>query len=174
MIAEDHADSKEASRKIYECIRTKLLFANGDHKLPIIYVIDSILKNARGCYIGLFEDDAKTWMKAVYRALPDEPRRAKLKKVWNTWKDFSLFSTEKWKAIGECFEGSGSSGDKSPRSSSPLGATLAAGIPRSVRQNCIHVSPILWVTVKRPSHTVLLDTFLLFWCWINSKRVLLF
>lgn len=134
MIAEDHADSKEASKKLYECIRTKLLFASGDHKLPIIYVIDSILKNARGCYIGLFEDDAQTWMNSVYRALPDEDTRSKLKRVWNTWKDFSLFSTEKWKAIGACFEGSGNSGERSPRSSSPSGATLAAGIPRSVRQ----------------------------------------
>ena len=133
MIAEHHADSKDASKKIYECIRTKLLFANGDHKLPIFYVIDSILKNARGCYIGLVEEDAASWMKSVYRALPDETRRSKLKKVWNTWKDFSLFSTEKWRAMGECFEGSGGGGEKSPRSSSPMGGgNLAAGIPRSV------------------------------------------
>ena len=169
MIAEDHANSKEASKKIYECIRTKLLFANGDHKLPIIYVIDSILKNARGCYIGLFEDDAKSWMKSVYRALPDETRRTKLKKVWNTWKDFSLFSIEKWRAMGECFDGSASSGEKSPRSSSPLGGTLAAGIPRSVRQHhSLHCNQL--VGRQRNSQNMFCFIFL----GAASKRVLLY
>ena len=144
MVAEDHANSKESAQKVYDCIRGKLLSSAGDHKLPIMYVIDSILKNARGAYIGLFEDDAKTWMSSVYRSLPDETTRSKLKRVWKTWNDFSLFPQEKWMAIGECFEGddgnnnnlknnNSQSGSSSPRSSSPLGSsTTVAGIPRSV------------------------------------------
>ncbi|CAB9499366.1 PCF11, cleavage and polyadenylation factor subunit, homolog (Saccharomyces cerevisiae) [Seminavis robusta] len=132
MIAEDHSESKEAARRVYDCIREKLLSSSGDHKLPIMYVIDSILKNARGAYIGFFEQDAPKWMPSVYRALPDETRRNKLKKVWNTWKDFSLFAPDKWKAMGECFESDNTDGSTSPRSSSPLGGSnLVAGIPRS-------------------------------------------
>ena len=134
MIAEDHAESKEAAKKIYDCIRNKLLSSSGDHKLPIMYVIDSILKNAKGCYITLFEEDAPTWMQSVYLALPDETRRFKLKKVWNTWKDFGLFREDIWKAMGECFDVDSNAGSMSPsRPSSPLSSSLAAGIPRSVR-----------------------------------------
>ena len=133
MIAEDHADSKEDAKKLYDCIREKLLSSSGDHKLPIMYVIDSILKNARGCYIGFFEDEAPTWMPEVYKALPDEARRTKLKRVWNTWKDFTLFSNDKWKAMGECFDSDAAGDGEETRSSSPLGGNLVAGIPRSVR-----------------------------------------
>jgi pre-mRNA cleavage complex 2 protein Pcf11 len=133
MIAEDHAESKEASKKIYECIRDKLLSSAGDYKLPIMYVVDSILKNAKGLYVTLFEEDAPKWMPSVYRALPDEARRAKLRKVWDTWKDFSLFRDDKWMEMGECFDSEGNDASISPIPSSPLCASLVAGIPRSVR-----------------------------------------
>ena len=133
MVAEDHAESMDSAKKIYDCIRGQLLAANGDYKLPIMYVIDSILKNAKGCYIGFFEDDASSWMGSVYRSLPNETTRSKLKKVYKTWNDFSLFPLDKWKAMGECFnDDNDDTGSRSPRSSDPSGAGTVAGIPRSV------------------------------------------
>lgn len=136
MVAEDHADAKDSAQKVYDCIRGQLLAANGDHKLPIMYVIDSILKNAKGCYIQFFEDDASSWMASVYKSLPDDATRAKLKKVYKTWNDFSLFPLDKWKAMGECFQddaNNNDAGSRSPRSSDQPGASIVAGIPRTVR-----------------------------------------
>ena len=146
MVAEDHADSQNSAQKVYDCIRGQLLSASGDHKLPLMYVIDSILKNARGCYITLFQDDAESWMASVYRSLPDDATRTKLKKVYKTWNDFSLFPLDKWKAMGECFQddginnnSGGGNANANPGSSSDhraAGASIVAGIPRTV-------SPIL-------------------------------
>lgn len=139
MIAEDYADQKESASKIYDCIRGKLLLAAGDHKLPIIYVIDSVLKNAKRCYIDLMEDDAKSWMPAVYRDIPDKVGREKLKKVWNTWNTFNVFSQEKWNEMGQCFNDNGEANDGSlsPNASSSVGMSSAAGIPRTVGYNFI-------------------------------------
>ena len=146
MVAEDHANSKGAAQKVYDCIRGKLLTANGDHKLPIMYVMDSILKNARGSYPGLLEEDAATWMTSVYRDVPNETTRGKLKRVWKTWNDFSLFSSEdKWLAMGTCFDedlshsssqNATQRGALTPGSASPIsaGAGAVAGIPRTVRK----------------------------------------
>lgn len=130
MVAEDHADSQDSAQKVYDCIRGQLLSASGDHKLPLMYVIDSILKNARGCYIKMFEDDAGSWMASVYRSLPDDVTRAKLKKVYKTWSDFSLFPLDKWKAMGECFQDDDNTAKS--RSSDKGGGSIVAGIPRTV------------------------------------------
>lgn len=133
MIAEDHGESKISSKKVYDCIREKLLSASGDHILPIIYVIDSILKNVKGSYINLMEEDGKQWIPIVYKQLSDETRKGKLKRVWNTWKDFNIFDIEKWNEMGECFnnnnnENNGS--NNSPKSSTTSNSVM--GIPRAV------------------------------------------
>ena len=135
MIAEDYAEEKESASKIYDCIRSKLLSVSGDHKLPIIYVIDSILKNAKGTYISIIEEDAKTWMSTVYIEIPDKVGKEKLKKVWNTWNTFSVFAREKWEEMGACFSSNTAGDDNSGDNS--LGninhnSDGVAGIPRSV------------------------------------------
>jgi pre-mRNA cleavage complex 2 protein Pcf11 len=135
MIAEDYAEEKESASKIYDCIRSKLLSVSGDHKLPIIYVIDSILKNAKGTYISIIEEDAKTWMSAVYREIPDKVGKEKLKKVWNTWNTFSVFAREKWEEMGTCFSSNTAGGDKDGDNSLKNinhNSDGVAGIPRSV------------------------------------------
>jgi hypothetical protein len=63
------------------------------------------LKNVKGEFIPLVEEDAKTWMPLVYQVLPED-QRAKLKRVWNMWRDVNLFSLENWKQMGECFSAS--------------------------------------------------------------------
>jgi pre-mRNA cleavage complex 2 protein Pcf11 len=104
MVAEDHADSKQSAAALYDCIRKPLVSprVSRDRKLPLVYVLDSILKNVKGEFIPLVEQDAKTWMPVVYQVLPED-QRAKLKRVWNMWRDVNLFSLEHWKQMGECF-----------------------------------------------------------------------
>lgn len=136
MVAEDHADSKESARKVYECIRNQLLAARGDHILPVMYVLDSILKNARGYYIQLFTNDATEWMRSVYLSLPNEATRAKLKKVYKTWSDFNLFPLDVWNAVGECLNDDNINDTRInvvASSSGTVGGTIVAGIPRAVR-----------------------------------------
>lgn len=104
MVAEDHANSKKSSAALYDCIRKPLVssIASRDRKLPLVYVLDSILKNVKGNFIPIVEKDAKTWMPIVYAAL-SEPERQKLKRVWNMWHEFNIFQEERWKEMGACF-----------------------------------------------------------------------
>ena len=104
MVAEDHAESKQSAAALYDCIRKPLVSpsVSRDRKLPLVYVLDSILKNVKGNFIPIIEADAKTWMPIVHEALPDD-LRLKLKRVWNMWKEFKIFNDEAWKEMGECF-----------------------------------------------------------------------
>ena len=104
MVAEDHATSKQSAAALYDCIRKPLISSSvsRDRKLPLVYVLDSILKNVKGQFIPLVEKDAKTWMPIVYKALPED-QGTKLKRVWNMWKEFHIFSEASWKEMGECF-----------------------------------------------------------------------
>lgn len=96
--------------------------------LPLVYVLDSILKNVKGFYIDLVQEDAEQWMPKVHHKLQDA-QRARLKKVWTTWDEFKLFSTDAWKAMGRCFDSQSSNGK------SVVGSSLSnvAGIARTVR-----------------------------------------
>lgn len=125
MIAGDYAESKSSAGSIYQIIRERLLATSRDNMLPLVYLLDSILKNVRGFYIEIVQDDAANWMPMVYHKLQDA-QQAKLKKVWNTWEEFKLFSTEAWKAMGSCFDN---------QSGSILNSAVSdvAGIARTVR-----------------------------------------
>ena len=155
MVAEDHAASKANAKAIYECIRQPLMSAKvgSDRKLPLVYVIDSILKNVKGKFIPIIEDDAKEWLPVVYDAL-SETSRAKLKKVWNLWKDSGVFKESSWKEMGKCFgmdvSSSAAGGGPSSTDGSGLSAKLkVAGITVTVRVSCFpgqHVWPPLWTS----------------------------
>lgn len=141
MVAEDHADSRHNAGAIYKCIRDPLVSKKvpSDRKLPLVYVVDSILKNVKGKFVPIIEKDVKNWMPVVYQSLAED-KRAKLKKTWNLWKDSIGFSESSWKEMGACFDptqsSSPSSGDKSSSavSNSALNANLdKAGIARAVR-----------------------------------------
>lgn len=110
MVAEDHADFKSNAAAIYGCIRKPLVSkqVSSDRKLPLVYVIDSILKNVKGAFIPVIEKDAKEWLPIVHQALPED-KRAKLKKVWNLWKDANVFQESSWREMGECFSETGDS-----------------------------------------------------------------
>ena len=87
MIAEDYKDSVPSATKLYAILRHRLLSCKGSEKLPVIYVLDSVLKNCRGAYVSIVEQDAASWMAVVYNQL-DAPQQVKLQKVWRTWNEF--------------------------------------------------------------------------------------
>jgi pre-mRNA cleavage complex 2 protein Pcf11 len=107
MIAEDYSVSfPESSSKIYRAIRDLLLSkdVSSDCKLPLVYVIDSILKNVKGLYIEIMQKDIIQWMEPVYTMLNgNDMARTKLRKVWNTWNEFKIFPLDEWKNMGKCF-----------------------------------------------------------------------
>jgi len=139
MIAEDHATSKSSAKALYQIIKGCLCDPklSRENVLPIVYVVDSILKNARGQYITLIEDDASDWLAAVYPKL-QQTQKLKLKKVWKTWNDYKIFAPESLKVMNQCFA-----------SDEPIGSanvsvvsTLAGGgttISRKVINFLVHV-----------------------------------
>jgi hypothetical protein len=141
MVAEDHADSPKSAAALYDCIRTPLTSPNvsKERKLPLVYVLDSILKNVKGEYIRIVERDAKTWMPLVYNALPEDQGK-KLLRVWNMWRDAKLFSEENWKEMGECFsapaiQGDGARQDRAVRS---ITLTTRVSLVRRLVISCSH------------------------------------
>lgn len=115
MVAEDHAESSRNAAAIYNVIRESLISTDVhcDRKLPLVYVVDSILKNVKGKFIPIVENDAAEWVPVVYRELPED-KRVKLEKVWNLWNKGSsagVFAKDKWEEMGKCFS------DKSASSS---------------------------------------------------------
>lgn len=138
IIAGDHSESRSSASAIYQIIRQRLLSTTRDNMLPLVYLLDSILKNVKGFYIDLVQEDAEKWMPTVHQKLQDA-QRAKLKKVWNTWEEFKIFSTDAWKAMGRCFDSQSSNGN------SVIGSTLSnvAGIARTVRYFFVCMRPRL-------------------------------
>ena len=106
-----------------------MLNTSRDNLLPVVYVIDSILKNVKGLYLNILEKDAIEWMPIVFQKL-DETQRLKLEKVWKTWDEFKLFPQESWKAIGRCFADRSSSNAQTTSSNT---ISEIAGITRTVR-----------------------------------------
>ena len=130
MIAEDYADHRNDATKIYQIIKHRLLNTSPEKMLPVLYVLDSVLKNAKGCFIELVEQEAVDWMPTVHAQLETVPNQQKLQKVWRTWNEpFRLFSSpEAWKAMGRCFS---DTNDKVKVGGSS--SQTVAGIARTVR-----------------------------------------
>lgn len=102
MVAEDHANSAKAAAAIYRCIQQPLLKGPRESKLPLVYVIDSILKNVKGKFTIIIQNDAKNWMPLVYTQI-NQDQKAKLKKTWNSWNQFNIFDEGPWREMGACF-----------------------------------------------------------------------
>eukprot|EP00536_Pseudo-nitzschia_multiseries_P005988 jgi/Psemu1/238996/estExt_Genewise1.C_1220046 len=108
MVAEDYADSPRNAAAIYSIIREPLIATDvhSDRKLPLVYLVDSILYNVKGQFIPLVEKDAANWLPAVYQALPQE-NRAKLEKIWHLWNSRKIFAQDKLEDMGSCFSTNG-------------------------------------------------------------------
>lgn len=134
MIAEDYSISfPKSCTSIHFAIRDLLLSneVKPDCKLPLVYVIDSILKNVKGLYIEIMKEDIQEWMGGVYQLLEgNELARTKLRKVWNTWNEFKIFPDKEWNSMGKCFT---DEDDKATAAKKIADAkTKAAGIDRSL------------------------------------------
>lgn len=96
MIAGDYAQDSRSSLLIYNCIRTRLISEDtpNDYKLPLVYLVDSILKNVGKEFLSISQNDVKNWIPAVYKSLSkiDPTLPSKLKRVINTWKDYNVFN----------------------------------------------------------------------------------
>mmetsp|Transcript_8246 Transcript_8246/g.12684 ORF Transcript_8246/g.12684 Transcript_8246/m.12684 type:complete len:544 (-) Transcript_8246:186-1817(-) len=104
-IAEDYAASQTGADAVYQCLKRPLIdnSVSSDRKIPIIMAIDSILKNAKGQYIPIIEEDAKFWMPILYDKLAPGRPRDTLERVWKIWRDVGIFSESSWKQMGSCF-----------------------------------------------------------------------
>lgn len=139
MAAEDFDSSPKSASVIFNCIRSRLVdcatagISSPDRKLPLVYVLDSLLKNVKGVYIDIILGDAADWLTAVYNIFDKakkEDEKARLKKVWNSWKQFGVIKDEeRWRQIGQCFLTTESTlgGDNAAASA----ATNSSGIARN-------------------------------------------
>ncbi|EJK50067.1 hypothetical protein THAOC_31007 [Thalassiosira oceanica] len=101
MAAEDFSESTRSDRIVDTSI-------SPDNKLPLVYVLDSLLKNVKGVYVEIILGDASNWMSAVYnifdKASNKENEKARLKRVWDSWRHQGVVKDDsRWKKIGECF-----------------------------------------------------------------------
>lgn len=105
MIAEDYADRPRDAARLYGIVQDRLRTASPDQLLPVIYVLDSVLKNARGCFLQMVEQDAAQWMPTAHARLQPWPSsQQNLQRVWRTWNQpFKLFDVAAWRAMGRCF-----------------------------------------------------------------------
>lgn len=173
MIAEDYKDVVGSATKLYQILRQRLLTCKASEKLPVIYVLDSVLKNCKGCYVPIVEQDAATWMTVVYQQL-DTMGQAKLQKVWRTWNEFQLFaSVTNWKAMGRCFtETNAAVALSSTSSSSTTPFPAVAGIARRVRAIGSLPFPRLAGVAQR-RFLIGLCLFPLFYLFIENRRTVL-
>jgi pre-mRNA cleavage complex 2 protein Pcf11 len=104
-IAEDYAESKVGADAVYQCLRKPLVDdgVSVDRKIPLLMAIDSILKNCKGYYTSMIEEDAKHWVPLLYDRLPSGKPRDTLERVWKIWRDVGIFPESSWKQIGSCF-----------------------------------------------------------------------
>ncbi|GKY92430.1 hypothetical protein MPSEU_000213500 [Mayamaea pseudoterrestris] len=133
VIAEDFADSLASAKALYNVIRERLMSASRDSLIPIVYVIDSVLKNKGGKFIEIIQEDAQEWMPMVYGKLTP-PMQQKLQRVYKTWQDSQIFTPQSLKVIGRCF---------SITSNNPLGSTrIVAGIPVTADGTLVLPAPL--------------------------------
>ena len=103
MMAEDFSDSGKGSKAIYQIIRERLMTSSRTETLlPLVYLLDSILKNAKGRYIAIVEADAAKWLAHVFPQLPSVQKQ-KVQRMWKTWNDTKLFDDEKLQQMADCF-----------------------------------------------------------------------
>ena len=153
MAAEDFSDSPTSASVIYDCIRTRLVdratpgISSADRKLPLVYVLDSLMKNVKGVYIQIIQDDAEKWMPIVYDIL-GEAQKLKLKKVWKIWRDVGVLKDEeKWRRIGECFL----KAEESSKQVVVEDKSKAAGIGKNVSELIAYLLYLFqcWIAIKQ-------------------------
>ncbi|GLH15248.1 Uncharacterized protein GBIM_19614 [Gryllus bimaculatus] len=93
MLAEENIDHAPA---IVQAVERHLQQVRSDIKLPVLYLIDSIVKNVRQAYTGLFTQNIVSTFCSVFEKV-DEKTRAQMFKLRQTWND--VFPTKKLYAM---------------------------------------------------------------------------
>ncbi|XP_011308584.1 uncharacterized protein [Fopius arisanus] len=81
MLAEDNVEHAEA---IVEAVENHLQKVESKFKLPVLYLIDSIVKNVNGAYLNLFTQNIVNTFCGVFEKV-DEVTRASMWKLRQTW-----------------------------------------------------------------------------------------
>ncbi|XP_016845564.2 uncharacterized protein LOC100121739 isoform X3 [Nasonia vitripennis] len=83
LLAEDYIDHANA---IVEAIEAHLQKVSSEIKLPVLYLIDSIVKNVNRAYLGLFTKNIVNTFCSVFEKV-DENTRASMWKLRQTWSE---------------------------------------------------------------------------------------
>ncbi|XP_017892802.1 uncharacterized protein LOC108632624 isoform X2 [Ceratina calcarata] len=122
MLAEDNIEHASA---IVQAVENHLQKVRSDIKLPVLYLIDSIVKNVNGAYLNLFTQNIVNTFCGVFEKV-DENTRASMWKLRQTWND--VFPANKLFSL-----------DVRVQSIDPAWPITAA--PTSVSSGSIHVNP---------------------------------
>nr|CAG8537884.1 393_t:CDS:2 [Entrophospora candida] len=74
-----------AARAIVQAIEKQIHICLPEHKLPVLYLLDSICKNVGGTYVHLFSRNLYNIFMETYNSV-DQTTKLKLEKVLITWK----------------------------------------------------------------------------------------
>ncbi|XP_034189307.1 pcf11 cleavage and polyadenylation factor subunit isoform X1 [Osmia lignaria lignaria] len=122
MLAEDNIEHAPA---IVQAVENHLQKVRSDIKLPVLYLIDSIVKNVNGAYLNLFTQNIVNTFCGVFEKV-DENTRASMWKLRQTWND--VFPAKKLFSL-----------DVRVQSIDPAWPITAS--PTSVSSGSIHVNP---------------------------------
>ncbi|XP_053999708.1 uncharacterized protein LOC128887631 isoform X2 [Hylaeus anthracinus] len=122
MLAEDNIEHASA---IVQAVENHLQKVRSDIKLPVLYLIDSIVKNVNGAYLNLFTQNIVNTFCGVFEKV-DENTRASMWKLRQTWND--VFPAKKLFSL-----------DVRVQSIDPAWPITAS--PTSVSSGSIHVNP---------------------------------
>ncbi|XP_076641398.1 pcf11 cleavage and polyadenylation factor subunit isoform X2 [Halictus rubicundus] len=122
MLAEDNMEHAPA---IVQAVENHLQKVRSDIKLPVLYLIDSIVKNVNGAYLNLFTQNIVNTFCGVFEKV-DENTRASMWKLRQTWND--VFPAKKLFSL-----------DVRVQSIDPAWPITAS--PNSVSSGSIHVNP---------------------------------
>ncbi|KAG7198467.1 hypothetical protein KM043_005849 [Ampulex compressa] len=122
MLAEDNIEHAPA---IVQAVENHLQKVRSDIKLPVLYLIDSIVKNVNGAYLNLFTQNIVNTFCGVFEKV-DENTRASMWKLRQTWND--VFPAKKLFSL-----------DVRVQSIDPAWPITAS--PTNISSGSIHVNP---------------------------------
>mmetsp|Transcript_19083 Transcript_19083/g.39750 ORF Transcript_19083/g.39750 Transcript_19083/m.39750 type:complete len:458 (+) Transcript_19083:4-1377(+) len=100
MLAEDYADDSVGANDFFAIIRGRMLSVNTSNlfKLPLVYLVDSILNNAKGEFISIIEETITSIFLSVYTKIDDLSKK-KFARLLTFWKKNKMFSADKINAM---------------------------------------------------------------------------
>ncbi|GMI42170.1 hypothetical protein TrCOL_g12921 [Triparma columacea] len=96
MLAEDYADDSVGANEFYAIIQARMVSdeTSALFKLPLVYLVDSMLNNAKGEFITVVGETITTVFLSVYSKIDDQSKK-KLARLLTIWKKNSMFPLNK-------------------------------------------------------------------------------